>query len=177
MWEISWDTGLLPELEDSLEKEIAVFLYSCLENSTGRRAWQITVLEVTHARPQRINNVVVVSGEQQRDSAMHGHVSILPQTPLPSRLTSHVERSSMCYTIDPRWLSILSIAVCIWPSQTPCNVFKIGFLWDFYLLCFFFLSSFLPSFISSFLSFFFFFTVPQGMQYLSSSRRDRTCIP
>ena len=35
---------------------------------------------------QPINNVVTVSGEQPRDSAMHIHVSILPQTPLPSRL-------------------------------------------------------------------------------------------
>jgi len=28
---------------------------------------------------------VIVSGEQQKDSAIHIHVSILPQTPLPSR--------------------------------------------------------------------------------------------
>ena len=34
---------------------------------------------------QPINNVVIVSGEQQRDSAEHNHVSILPQPPLPSR--------------------------------------------------------------------------------------------
>ena len=33
-----------------------------------------------------INNAVIISGEQQRASAMHVHVSILPQTPLPSRL-------------------------------------------------------------------------------------------
>ena len=30
-----------------------------------------------------INNVVMVSGEQQRDSAIHTHVSILLQTPPP----------------------------------------------------------------------------------------------
>ena len=29
-----------------------------------------------------INNVVIVSGGQQRDSATHVHVAILPQTPL-----------------------------------------------------------------------------------------------
>ena len=28
-----------------------------------------------------MNSVVIVSGEQQRDSAIHIHVSILPQTP------------------------------------------------------------------------------------------------
>ena len=31
---------------------------------------------------QLINNAVIVSGEQQRDSAIHIHVSILPQTPI-----------------------------------------------------------------------------------------------
>ena len=29
---------------------------------------------------------MIVSGRQQRDSAIYRHVSILPQTPLPSRL-------------------------------------------------------------------------------------------
>ena len=42
-----------------------------------------------------INNVVRVSSEQQRDSAMNLHVSILPQTPLPSRLPHSIEHSSM----------------------------------------------------------------------------------
>ena len=32
-----------------------------------------------------MNNVVIVSGGQQRDSAIHIQISILPQTPLPSR--------------------------------------------------------------------------------------------
>ena len=61
---------------------------------------------------QLTNNVVIVLGEQQRDSAVHIHVSILPQTPLPSRLPHSIEQSSMFYTIDPCWLSILNIAVC-----------------------------------------------------------------
>ena len=38
------------------------------------------------------------------------HVSILPQTPLPSRLPHNIEQSSMCYTVSPCWLSILKIA-------------------------------------------------------------------
>ena len=41
------------------------------------------------------NNVVTVSGEQQRDSATHIHVSILPQTPLPSRMPHNTEQSPM----------------------------------------------------------------------------------
>ena len=38
---------------------------------------------------QMINNVLVVSGEQRKDSAIHMHVSILPQAPLSSRLGSY----------------------------------------------------------------------------------------
>ena len=33
-----------------------------------------------------MSNVVIVSEGQQRDSATHSHVSLLPQAPLPSRL-------------------------------------------------------------------------------------------
>ena len=38
-----------------------------------------------------INNVVIVSSEQPRDSAVHTHVSILPPNPLPSRLPHSTE--------------------------------------------------------------------------------------
>ena len=61
---------------------------------------------------QMINNVVIVSGGQQRDSAIHIHESILPQTSLPSRLPYNIEQSSLCYSVGPCWLSIISIAVC-----------------------------------------------------------------
>ena len=42
-----------------------------------------------------INNAVVVLGEEWRDSATHTHVSILPQTPLPSRLPHNIEQNSL----------------------------------------------------------------------------------
>ena len=42
------------------------------------------------------NNVVIVSGEQQRVSAIHIHIYILLQTPLPSRLPNNIEQSSLC---------------------------------------------------------------------------------
>ena len=58
-----------------------------------------------------MNNVVIVSGEQRRDSAIHIHVSVLPQTPLPSRLPHNTEQSSLCFTVGPCWLSILNIAM------------------------------------------------------------------
>ena len=58
------------------------------------------------------------------DSAIHIHVSILPQIPLPFRLPHNIEQSSLCYTIGPCWFffffffwfSILNIAVCTYPK-------------------------------------------------------------
>ena len=46
------------------------------------------------AAAEPINNVVIVSTEQWRDSAIHIHVSILPPNPLLSRLLHDIEQSS-----------------------------------------------------------------------------------
>ena len=48
-----------------------------------------------------INNVVIVPGEQQSNSAVHMPPSILPPTPLPSRLPHNTEQSSLCSTVGP----------------------------------------------------------------------------
>ena len=51
----------------------------------------------------------MVSGGQLRDSALHIQVSIVPQTPHPSRLTHTIEQSfaiQLYYTVGPCWLSI-----------------------------------------------------------------------
>ena len=55
---------------------------------------------------------MVISAEQQRGSATHIHVSILPQSPLASRLADNIEQSSLCCTAGHCWLSVLNIAVC-----------------------------------------------------------------
>ena len=47
----------------------------------------------------QINNAVIVSGGQARDSAMHTHMSILHQTPLPSSLTHNMEQDSLSCTV------------------------------------------------------------------------------
>ena len=73
---------------------------------------------------QVTNNVVMVSGEQQRDGVIHTHVSILPQTPLSSRLPCDIEQSSLCYAVGSCRLSILNIAV--WDT---------AFLMEFLQLC------------------------------------------
>ena len=44
---------------------------------------------------------MIVSDAQQSDSAIQVHVSILPQTPLPSKLPYNIEQSTLCYTVRP----------------------------------------------------------------------------
>ena len=59
-----------------------------------------------------INNAVLISSVQQSDSVIHMHVSILFQILFSIRLLRSIEQSSLCYTVDPCWLSVLNIAVC-----------------------------------------------------------------
>ena len=66
-----------------------------------------------------MNNVVLASGEQQSDSVIHIHVSILFQILSPFRLLENIEQCSLCYTVGPCWLSVLNMAVCTCQSQTP----------------------------------------------------------
>ena len=54
-------------------------------------------LSIAHS--QLTNYAVIISGEWQRYSAIHIHVPILPQAPLPSRLPHNVEQSSLCSTV------------------------------------------------------------------------------
>ena len=54
---------------------------------------------------------VLVSGVQQSDSVIHIPVSILFQIPFQLRLLHNIEQSSLCYTVDPCWLSILTTAM------------------------------------------------------------------
>ena len=58
--------------------------------------------------------LVIVSGGQHRDSTTHVHVSILPQTLLPSRLPRNPGQGSLCHTGGHCWLSVLNITL---PSQ------------------------------------------------------------
>ena len=49
----------------------------------------------------------------------HIYVSILFKILSPIRLLYNIEQSSLCITVGPCGLSILNIAVCTCPSQTP----------------------------------------------------------
>ena len=49
-----------------------------------------------------INNVMIVSSAQQKDSAIHIHAFALPRTLLPSRLPHNIEQSSLCCTVGDK---------------------------------------------------------------------------
>ena len=53
---------------------------------------------------------MLVSGVQQSDLVIHIRVSILFQIVFPFRLLQSIEQSSLCYTVDPCWLSILKFS-------------------------------------------------------------------
>ena len=55
-----------------------------------------------------LSNNVVMNSEGTQPSIQN--VSILPQTPLPSRLLRNTEQSSTCYTVGPCQLFILNTA-------------------------------------------------------------------
>ena len=59
-----------------------------------------------------MNNIGIFSGGLQRDSAINIHITILPQTVHPSRLTHVIDQYLLCYTVEAHWLSILNIAMC-----------------------------------------------------------------
>ena len=72
---------------------------------------------LSYAGVQSINNAVVVSGGQQRDSATHIHVHSLSNS-LPSRPPHNTAPSSVWSMVGP-WLSISNITACTCSSQTP----------------------------------------------------------
>ena len=54
-----------------------------------------------------------VSGIQQNDSVIHIHMFILFQVLFSYGLSQNIEQTSLCYIVDPFWLYILYIVVCI----------------------------------------------------------------
>ena len=59
-----------------------------------------------------------------RGSAIHKHLSILPQTPLPSWLALNIAQSSVCYTIGFCWLSVLNIGAALYICKESCSPSK-----------------------------------------------------
>ena len=67
---------------------------------------------------------MLVSGVQESDSVIYLHVSILSQILFPFSLLHNIEQSSLCYTVDPCWLSILNIALCTYIQQNITQLLK-----------------------------------------------------
>ena len=122
---------------------------------------------------------MIVSGGLQRDSAIYIHVSILPQTCLPSRLPHNIEQSSLCCrTLLVIHFKYTSVYMLVPNSLTIPNCYPSPLET---------ISSFSEAviqttcFLSFFVVVFYFFVIvvfwPFGMQYLSSLTGDRTCIP
>ena len=63
-----------------------------------------------------------MSSVQQNDSVIHTPMSIIFQILILLRLLQNTEQCSLCYTIEPCWLSILTIVVfiCQYIPIYPC---------------------------------------------------------
>ena len=92
-------------------------LHSC----TGRFCFIFSFLFYTGVQP--IDNVVMASGGQQRDSDVRIHVAILPQTPLPPRLPHNIKQSSLCCTVGLSLSILLSDFIYSLLSLCPLNEF------------------------------------------------------
>ena len=64
-----------------------------------------------------IDNIVLVLGIQQSDSVIYVYVSIFSNSHY--RLLQDIEYSLLCYIVNPCYLSILCIVVCVCCSHTP----------------------------------------------------------
>ena len=96
-----------------------------------------------------INNVVIVSDGQQRDSATHTTCIHSPPNSLPSRLPHNIEQSSLCCTVRPKVLFredmqpflivqfVSTLILVLNPdSQFPLWAETFVFITSFYFLCF-----------------------------------------
>ena len=80
------------------EKGKRKLLLPVLQHQTYSNGLKIFILLFILYCSYPVNNVLIVSSELQRGSAINTHVSILPQTPHPSRLPPNTEQSSLCWT-------------------------------------------------------------------------------
>ena len=107
--------GYQEERVDRRDGEFGIYMYTLLYLK-----W-ITNKDLLYSTWNSIQCYVAawMGGSSGENGYMYMYVSILPQTLLPSMLPRDVEQSFMCSTVGPYWLSILNIAACTCPSQTP----------------------------------------------------------
>ena len=95
-WRRAWQsTPVLLPGESHRQRSLAGYSpWACEESDTT---------EVTNTHSQLTGNVVIVSGEQQRVSAIHAHICILPQTLLPFLDFISIFSKLPCFTT---WLMV-----------------------------------------------------------------------
>ena len=96
----------------------------CVYRYRYRYRYHIFFLVLFYFGVYLFNNVVLVSGVQQRDSVAHIYLAILLQIIFPFRLLQSIEQSSLCYTVCSCWIYILSIiVVCSSCQSQTLNLF------------------------------------------------------
>ena len=88
-------------------------------NSWGRKELDTDErLNWTELNWELVNNAVIVSGGQQRASATHTHVFILPQTPLPSRLPHNIKQNLFNECVQfSQIIRIFFVKICSFKSE------------------------------------------------------------
>ena len=122
-----WHTGLVaPWLVGSSQTRARTYVpcigRRILNHCATREVPQVLYLSLFYIifiGVQLIYNVVLVSGVQQSESAIHIHISTLFQILFPYRSLQSIEQSSLCYAVGPYQLSILYIVARIYQSQSP----------------------------------------------------------
>ena len=97
--------------QENLEKEMATH--------SSILAWKILWTEVSGGPQSMGSQRVGHNWATKHAQGIRMRVSILPQTPLASKLPHNIEQNSVCWTVGPYWLSILNIAGYTCPFQTP----------------------------------------------------------
>ena len=109
---LHWQAGSLPLAPPMVDEQ-----YCDSSRCTAKRL--SSVQSPSHGRlfatprtaARQASQPITNSRNLRRDSTIHIHLSILPQTPFPSRLPYNTEQSSLCYTVGGKGILVYYILV------------------------------------------------------------------